>query len=614
MMWLIFLATVFINGLLLHDYIFPSYKKSIRLIGSFIYGSVLVLAAIYLLASYIFQSLQQPLLIYFLFVIVVYGYVFIYKKYTFSVFSLERTELIIIFSSFIFSWILFNKAFTYDQISHEFLIASNVYLDMGAHTPFIRSFSFGNNLPFEIPFFAGGNIPYHFMMDFYAGILEYLGLRIDLALNLVSSIALASFLLLLYRFSFDVLKSRVSGIIAIILFLFPSNLSFIDYFHKNGFAISSVWHNMFYHLGGPLGSQTISVFWFFNTFLNQRQLLMAILVVLYIIYLVITLSSAKKYTCVNIIMLGILVGLLPFWHSQLFLGLVIILAGFICILQNKRALLLLLTIAILVALPQLLIIAGGTSHLISVQPGFVLQGHILSSASLSYWTWNLGLLPIVVFFGFLSMKRDIRNIFIVTMILFLIPNIFQLSKDPFDDHKFLNLWIVFGCLLAAQGIVYLYMKGLMSKVLVIVLFPFLIISGVINNMVIKNDVHASIQDASAKKLMSWALTHIEDDGIILTNGEIYDPMSLIGKRTFLGRSHYIYLYGANPQQRIIDRERMLMSNDMAILQSLLRKYTIRYVVLYKGEFVKNRSPVDMSIFKANYKIIYEDDDGIIFKV
>ena len=62
-----------------------------------------------------------------------------------------------------------------------------VYGDYAPHTAMMRSFSAGNNFPTQYPHYGGADVKYHFMFQFLTGNLEYLGMRMDFAYNIVST-------------------------------------------------------------------------------------------------------------------------------------------------------------------------------------------------------------------------------------------------------------------------------------------------------------------------------------------------------------------------------------------------------------------------------------------
>ena len=107
------------------------------------------------------------------------------------------------------TWIMFYVFYIHKDILY---MGYTVYGDYAPHTAMMRSFSRGNNFPTEYPHFGGQDVKYHFMFQFLTGNLEYLGLRIDLAYNLLSILALWGFLVLLYLLAVRVTDSRKAGL------------------------------------------------------------------------------------------------------------------------------------------------------------------------------------------------------------------------------------------------------------------------------------------------------------------------------------------------------------------------------------------------------------------
>lgn len=93
-------------------------------------------------------------------------------------------------------WIMFYVFFIKDGVLYS---GYTVYGDYAPHTAMMRSFSMGNNFPTEYPHFGGQDVKYHFMFQFFVGNLEFLGLRLDFAYNVVSVLVLLGFLIFLYH-------------------------------------------------------------------------------------------------------------------------------------------------------------------------------------------------------------------------------------------------------------------------------------------------------------------------------------------------------------------------------------------------------------------------------
>ena len=95
-----------------------------------------------------------------------------------------RKELILYGLLLVFiTYMMFYVFYIRDGVLYSGL---TVYGDYAPHTAMMRSFSLGNNFPTQYPHYGGADVKYHFMFQFLAGNLEYLGLRLDFAYNIVS--------------------------------------------------------------------------------------------------------------------------------------------------------------------------------------------------------------------------------------------------------------------------------------------------------------------------------------------------------------------------------------------------------------------------------------------
>lgn len=130
----------------------------------------------------------------------------------------------VFFILFVFlSWIMFYVFYIKDGTLYS---GFTVYGDYAPHTAMMRSFSRGNNFPTQYPHFGGEDVKYHFMFQFLIGTLEYLGLRLDVAYNMMSVFSLLGFLMLLYCLAGRITKSRKAGVLTVVFFFFRSSLTF----------------------------------------------------------------------------------------------------------------------------------------------------------------------------------------------------------------------------------------------------------------------------------------------------------------------------------------------------------------------------------------------------
>ena len=615
MLWLLFLISIFCNGIILTGKFLGSTKNHLlTLANSFVAGSLISVSFIYILSSYIFKSLAFSLTVYFL--LSVFLFFLNYKYFEFPKTEFKKKEILFICILF-FSFWLFLKSFGYNSSSGQFLIASNLYQDFGAHIPFIRSFSLGSNFPAEVPFFSSSNLIYHFMFDFFAGIFEFLGLRIDIALNLISSISFSFLITMIFYLSSYIFKSSKVGLISVLLFVFNSSLSFLSFFsnyHLEANFITALWRNSFYLGNGPLGSSTVSVFWNLNTYLNQRHLIFGVLFGVWIIYYLLV-KTREELEKKQFIFLGMLLGLLPFWHISIFVGLYVILFSLFIVFPNfRKQIIILFLTSLILALPQILLIKLNSKALISFAPGFLVFDKLSANNLLIFWFWNLGISILTIPLGFLLSNNTQRKIFLCLLPILVMVNIFQFGNYMFDNHKFINLWIIFANFYSAFVIVLLWNKNTLFKTFSAVILFFLVLSGVINLMVVKNDVFAKIEDYPNNKLMTWTLYNIPSNETVLTNGEIYDPLSLIGKKIFLGLPRYIYLYGGDPAYRQTAKGEILTGNNINKIKNIAKNYKIKYIVIYKNNFAKNETDANLILYRKYLKIDYEDNNGVVFEI
>jgi hypothetical protein len=115
----------------------------------------------------------------------------------FAIFIKKDTALIIviILAGAFAAYIMFS---TFGYENGNIVIRDKLYSDFLSHIPLIRSFSMGDNFPPEYPHFPGEPIRYHFLFYFFVGMLEKIGLRIDIALNIMSVIGFAGLMIAIF--------------------------------------------------------------------------------------------------------------------------------------------------------------------------------------------------------------------------------------------------------------------------------------------------------------------------------------------------------------------------------------------------------------------------------
>jgi len=225
--------------------------------------------------------------------------------------------------------------------------------------------------------------------------------------------------------------------------------------------------------------------------------------------------------------------------------------------------------AALIALPQAVWLNGGlesqgsirehTAYLVCSSPqascndggfNFLTLSHYWDF--IEYWWLNLGLaLPLMVLGAVWGTRRD-RKLMLAVMAVFIFANFVQLSRDlGGHNHKVINLWEILMNLFAAFAFVRLWnivqddinvlgyrIRGrdvsVLARAIVPVVFLFLVLSGIIDFMTIKNDAHYLVFGDKTPTI-DWIEKNTPGDSMFLVAyDELYTAPTLAGRRVFLG--------------------------------------------------------------------------------
>jgi len=404
----------------------------------------------------------------------------------------RKFEIFLLIIFFLFSFWLMYKSFGYDEEKHDFRIERHQIGDFGLHLSLIRSFSWGNNFPVESPFFPGKPFPYHYYFDLLVGLLEKAGLRIDIAFNGISILSFTLLLFLIYKLPQLIFrKSKLLGALSVILFVFHSNFTFIDFFKEKGLSLSTFrdfWLLPDYIHKGPFDGSIISIFFTLNVYLNQRHLIMAFAISLAIIYFLLSkLMKAQKISHKTLILLGLVLGILSRVHTLTFFSTTIIL--FLLFILFKRSRLLLsffIPAAAIFFFHARDIIGQNISHAF-FNPGFLSQKPLSLVNFIFFWVMNLGIAIILIPWGFFLSGKKQKLVFLSVFSLFLIGNIFQLSFLIDHNHSLFNLFLIFANFYIAYFLLTLIRryKSFAGGTIFIFVVLLLTMSGAIDLMAVK---------------------------------------------------------------------------------------------------------------------------------
>jgi hypothetical protein len=504
----------------------------------------------------------------------------ILKKIIKHILNNNKTELIIVFLSLIFScWLMFS---TFSYKDGNMLIASKAWSDFASHIPLIRSFSFGNNFPPQYPLFAGPAIKYHFLFYALVGLLEKYGMQINFALNIPSAMGFFFLMIMIYVFAKEIFKSKIVAFLSLIFFVFNSSLVFLKYFSINPFSINSllgIISNQKFTSFGPYDQGVISAFWNLNIYTNQRHLALSYALSLFLIYLFLKFKDKQqKSNFKKSLVIGVILGLSFLLNMAVFIMTVAVL-GCMFILFSKKRIYILTSIILcaIITLPQYLYIQSGVS---SFKP-FINPGYLVTNLDIynfiNYWWQNLGLNLIFIPFGFFLAAKNERKILISFSILFIIGNLFQFSTEIAANHKFFNLFIIVGAMFSAYFLHILWKKHNFFKPIVIIFMFLLIFSGIIDFFPIYNDHLITLTDYPVNRDITWIMKNTKTDSVFLNTQYLYDNASLSGRRIYLGWPYFAWSQGYDTNIRGYIRNEILTATNKNYSCGLLRQNNIDYI-------------------------------------
>ena len=450
-----------------------------------------------------------------------------------------------------FCWWLMASTFGYrDQ---TLLIKSRLWSDFAAHLPLIRSFSVGSNLPPEYPQFAGMEIRYHYLFYLLTAGLERLGLNIALALNLLSAFGLGLMLWMVYQLGKLISRKRIVGVLAVMLVLFNSSLTFVDYFQDCSGAASCFWQLLslkeFVNFG-PWNGDVISAFWNWNIYTNQRHLGFSFGLLLVIIWPLLRAGYQRLERLDLKLWLWLVWGgliLLPFFNQAAYVMAVVFIVMWL-ILNPKliRSLGSLYFFGLLYSLPSFVYFLGFSS--VELELGFLAEADTLMSIG-RYWWQNLGAFWLVLPAAIGLSRSQERKLLMIAAVLFVIANSFRLSPDMINNHKLINFMLIISAPVTAKALVKIWTWSVWSKLPAVLTVLALTLSGVVDAMPIINDYQGEVQDYQQTALGRWVVQNTHPDAVFLTSYHMYHPANLAGRKTFLDYGYFAWSLGYPDQER-----------------------------------------------------------------
>jgi hypothetical protein len=235
-----------------------------------------------------------------------------------------------------------------------------------------------------------------------------------------------------------------------------------------------------------------------------------------------------------------------------------------------------------------------------------------------YWWFNAGLAIPLMFLAMAWGTRADRKIFFAAMAVFIFGSTFQLSRDlGGHNHKIFNLWENLVDPFVAFGLVGLWnistqplrvlgstidgrYLSYTAKAIVPVVFLFLVLSGLLDFMTIKNDFKVAVFGEN-EPVIEWIDDNLPRDAVVLTSwGDLYTAPTLAGRGVFLGYHPWAGSAGYDVPLRQEIISQIYAAPDKARACELLTREDVDFVQVGKPERETGNFQLNESLFSTQF--------------
>ncbi len=525
--------------------------------------------------------------------------IFNYKNYKFY-------AIVIAIVTIVSSFLMF---YTYQIRGDTLYVGVTTASDMSPHTAMTSSFGVGGNIPTNYMHFGNDGIRYHFLFYFFAGLLNYMGFPVDLAINIPSIITMVLTIILAGTLATLLSKRKISFLITPILIYFRSSLNFIiiiaEIIKKHGNVIKEIFGSLAWSNVTPYDEWGI---WAINVYPNQRHLMLGMGIIL--IFIIVLLPYLKKtfqdikekrnllkvgifskdawllsHDDTFVIPLLLVTVCMPYFHGSALITSLLLLFGMAIFSKKKLAYLMIAMVAISSSIIQTHFFSGGSDNVVNFfyNPGFVLTDH--SIIAIIKYLFIISGLTIILSLGYSIKKIKEDKCILYLVLCFLIPIIFafsfQLTIEMLANHKFIHFAIIlFDILVAAYIGEILHKKKIQNYLITIILLIMLTGTGITEWATFINLNKGKSTIAYNSDLVKWIKENTDINDVFLTPMWSLNSFFLSGRQAFFGWPYYAWSAGHDTNGRSNDYDRLLagMDNDLEAFINYCNVNHIRYYI------------------------------------
>jgi hypothetical protein len=307
------------------------------------------------------------------------------------------------------------------------------------------------------------------------------------------------------------------------------------------------------------------------------------------------------------IAMGLLLGLSGFWNGAAVIGTLLILFVMTFPSAHKLEFLIIAVLAMaLSAFQTVYFIGPGPTGL---RPELVigfLAPHRDLLGILSYYTELLGIFPLVVLAGLVTLPK--RQLWLVAAFLtpLIFANYIKMIPEIAMNHKYVALSVFLLNIVVARFLLSLFQGGKMLKAgLAVVLTVMLTVTGLFDflTFVTLNQRYHVLREH--EPLMVWVKYHTRPEDIFLADWYSIHPVLMAGRKLYYGWPYYAWGAGYNTLGRENMVKEVFAATKPDEIPGILLSKGIRYVIIDDSLRQSQNFSLNEQYFKDNFEMVYE---------
>lgn len=555
--------------------------------------------------------------------------------------SFKNYGVELIFFLLCFGFVTYLMYYTFHIRDNTIYVGGTLAGDFSVHLGMIRSFSWGDNFITSYTLYGGEDIRYHFMYQFLVGNLEFLGMRIEHALNLSSAITMLFASMLLYVLTVKVSGKGTAGYLSVLFFYFRSSESLFHYIAetpKEENLIKKLSSNRAYIGYTPNENWGI---WGWNVFVNQRHLAISLAVALLVILMVLpklyemfrcfrTLEIDRNSTLFSyvrecflkkdswqlkdykvMILLGMIAGGSAFFNGAVFIALIVMVFFLAALSKNRLDFVVFAGIAGVLSLVQSHVFIYGEAVSPEYYFGFLAEAKTLWGV-LYFLIRLLGVLVVVLAAAFMHYRGINRYLIVVFLTPAILTFTVKMTNDINVNHKYLFISCMMLDVIAATYVADLvrkkdYVRNVCVGILVLILTS----TGLydIHSLKMQNTEEKSVRIAVDDPISTWIRENTSSTDLFLTAPYALNSVTVAGAMLYQGYEYVCWSAGYDVNTRHMQVAAMYSATNQEQLKRLVEQNGITYIIVDRAVRSQEGYTVNEAVIAATYESAYTQGDG-----